>query len=277
MRRLAILVLLVGGLALAPLAHADTSSVGLAYSEFNADSTDTVGYTGAGFTNTLDANGEGTITFTDTAVGSTYFNAFLDYELGIPFFDENGMSSGSPAAGQSWEIGDGYASSIYTDFTGSALTSTNQFTACGSGGCKDNYAGTTNGTSGSYDPTYNGDVALAMGFTYTALTAGEEEVITLTASETAPASGFYLEQFTSYGCNDVVTSGSGDTCGGDVVATELYLTGSAVEEAIGGSGPPPPPPGVPEPGTLPLLGAGLLFVVLAGIKRFGFRQGSLAA
>ena len=268
MRRLAILVLLVGGLSLAPLAHADTASVSLQYEAFTADGSSYVNTAAPGMVISVDGKGEGTITFTDTAVGSDYFNAFLDYELGIPFYDENGSAGGSAAAGQSWEIGDSYASSIYTDASAGALTNSNLFTnPCVAGtSCLDNYAGTYNGEYGTPDPDYNGDVALAMGFNYT-VGLDEEEVVTLTASETKP-SGFYLEQFTSYGCTEV-TDGA---CTGDIVPVELYLSGTAVEEPAGVT----PPSGVPEPGTLSLLGAGLLFVILISTKRFAFRQGSLA-
>jgi hypothetical protein len=259
------------------MAHATgTASVSLQSAEFNLNGTS---YDDAapGVVFSVDpTTGEGTITYTDTSAPGNYnFDAFLDYELGIPFYNENGSANGSLVGGQSWEIGDSYASSIYTDVADvpadGSLSDSNWFTnPCVAGtSCLDNTAGTYNGSSGIADPDYNGDVALAMGFTYT-LGADEEEVITLTASETAPTSGFYLEQFTSYGC----TAETAGACTGDIVPVELYLSGTAVEEST--IGPPPPPPGVPEPGTLPLLGVGLVFVVLVGSKRFALRHGSLA-
>jgi hypothetical protein len=110
-----------------------------------------------------------------------------------------------------------------------------------------------------------------MGFNFTALTSGEEEVITLDASETKPTSGFYLTQYTvdDDACSVALVAGSCPA--DDGTNATLYLTGSATEEPIVA-----PPVGVPEPGTLPLLGTGLAVMVLISSKRFGFRRGSLA-
>jgi hypothetical protein len=73
------------------------------------------------------STGLGTITYTYNpgAAGPGYFNAFWDEEVGTPFYNEFGSASGTAASGESWEIGDSFNSSIYTDASSGALLNSN--------------------------------------------------------------------------------------------------------------------------------------------------------
>jgi hypothetical protein len=128
------------------------------------------------------ATGLGTITYTDTTAGAGYFNTWWDEQVGVVFNNEYGSTSGTPSAGESWEIGDNYGSSIYTDAQNGALLNENLLP-----GTDSNLLGTCSGSN------CNGDASTALGYGFT-LTSGDEEIITLTVSQTAPGSGFYLEQ-----------------------------------------------------------------------------------
>ena len=127
------------------------------------------------------STGLGTITFTSTSTGAGYFNAWFDESVSTPFFNEYGSTSGTASAGESWEIGDSYASSIFNDAAAGTLTNTNQLPEGAS-----NYLNPCTGAC-------NGDVATALGYSYN-VAAGDEEIITVTVSTTAPSSGFYLDQ-----------------------------------------------------------------------------------
>ena len=120
--------------------------------------------------------GLGTFTLMVTGAGSHYAAAFLDHDIDFGnngSFNEFGGSLGAPAAGQSWELGDPYNSTIYTDFSGSALSNSSLLTGGGING--------------------GDDVSMALGWSFL-LAAGDTATIGWTVSETAPAGGFYLVQ-----------------------------------------------------------------------------------
>ncbi len=122
--------------------------------------------------------GLGTISFTITGSGSHYVSLFVDHEIDESintFFNEFGSFSGTPAAGQTWEIDEpGYLfGDIFTNFTAGSLDG-------------------SNGVDG-VPPNLPDDVSMALGWGFT-LAAGETALVNYTLSETAPTSGFYLTQ-----------------------------------------------------------------------------------
>lgn len=232
MRRLAVigLVLLCIGLLCQPAAKADSTLTSVLFNVNGTTQTNFAGFNTGGFNQTT-GNGTLTFTFNPGAAGSYNFTSFFDLYLTPAFYNEFGSSTGVPAAGQSWEIGDSFASSIYTDAIAGVLTNTNMLP-----GHADNFL--LNCTAGA---TCNGDAALAMGFDFT-LTAGQEAIITLTLSTTQPGSGFYLTQTHPIdpGTNSILN---------------LYFTGSEVAQSA--------VVGAPEPSSLLLLGLALAALCLA--------------
>jgi hypothetical protein len=196
------------------------------------------------------STGLGTITFTDTTIGSDTFAIWWDEEVGIPFYNEFGtvVNLGSLLTGESYEIGDAYASSIYGDASYDALLDENLLA-----GTTSNYLGTCVGSN------CNGDASTALGYDYS-LTSGEEEIITLTVSQTAPGSGFYLQQTNPQeDCN---------AQGEDCTSGDVYFSLSAEEEAIGSG---PPPTVTPEPSTWLLMLSGLLIPAWRMRRRFALK------
>lgn len=191
------------------------------------------------------ATGLGTLIFTfDPGAAGTYFlDAFFDHELHDPFFNEYGAVSGAPAAGVSWQIdepgfGDGNRlGTIFDNTLANTLDNTDHVP-----GATSNFLNDCGGNSGGApDPSCNNDVSLAMGFNFI-LSAGEEAVITLVASSLAPSSGFYLQQV-----NPDSRTGS-----------SIFLSGSMAITST---------TSVPEPGTLALLGTGVMGLWFAGARR----------
>jgi hypothetical protein len=85
-----------------------------------------------------------------------------------------------------------------------------------------------------------------MGFSFT-LGAGEEAVVTLNFSQTAPGSGFYLSQ-----THPIDPDNNS--------ATTIYFTGSEVNQPVGVVG-------TPEPGSVLLLGLGLGALSLLKLRK----------
>jgi hypothetical protein len=225
MRRLVVigLALLCLGLLSQPAARADSS---LASVLFNVNGTTQTGYAGFNTASWNDTTGIGTLTyiFNPGAAGTYNFTAFIDDQLAVQFYNEFGSTTGSPAVGQSWEIGDSILSSIYADAFAGTLNNTNMLPG-----------GTSNFLQDCTGASCNGDAALAMGFHFV-LGAGEQALITLTVSTSAPGSGFYLTQ------THPIDAGNNS-------ASSIYFSGSEKTQPV--------VIGTPEPGSLLLLSLAL--------------------
>jgi hypothetical protein len=213
--------------AIAPAVFGDTSLQSVLFNVNGTLHTDysVPGLSTAGWNPTT---GIGTLTliFDPGAPGSYFVDAFFDNQLGVPFFNEYGVVNGSPAAGQSWEIGDSDTGGLNPDDTyvhtqNNTLDNTNHLP-----GTASNFGGACSGAD------CNGDVAVAMGFSFV-LGVNEEEVITLKSSLTDPG-GFNLEQI-----HPVDPANDAESF--------LFFSGSAITQGTGGHT-------VPEPGSLVLLG-----------------------
>jgi hypothetical protein len=206
----------------------------------------------AGF-NTASFNmgtGQGTLTYTfNGPAGSYYFDILFDHDLATPFFNEYGQVNGSPAAGTTYSIDD------YQDNSGSptpgsgAQTNANDAydQVLGGGALQNNNL--LPGTQSNFDTqctadfpatpgNCNGDVAAALGFSFT-LDGTDQELITFNIGTSNPG-GFSLQLIHPADSNNRL-------------ATNLFITGSAVSQPIGNN----PPPTVPEPASLMLLGTGM--------------------
>ena len=223
MRRLIVagLALLTLGFLSQPAARADSSLLSVLFNVNGANQTDYTGFNTASWNATT---GIGTLTYVFTAPPGTYdFTAFFDNQLTDHYFNEFGSASGSLAPGQSWEIGDSFASAIYNDAYHGTLNDANMLP-----GQTSNYFKDCMGAS------CNGDAALAMGFHFL-LGAGQQALITLTFSTSAPGSGFFLTQTHPVDPENPSTS-------------SIYFSGSELTQ---------PAVGAPEPGSLLLLGISL--------------------
>lgn len=181
---------------------------------------------GSGFDfglNGLHGTGLGTITASFSGAGNHYFDAMLDHEIAETSntaFNEYGVANGTAASGQSWEIDD-------PGFNGGD----NILNA---------YVGTLDNTNsvpigdhrGSPNPCCDVSMALGWGFM---LTAGQTATVSLLVSQVQPTSGFFLQQV------DPQSN------------VNLYFSGALSVKS-------PPPAGVPEPGSLLLMGPGLLML-----------------
>jgi hypothetical protein len=118
-------------------------------------------------------NGLGTLTWSTSAAGSHNFIAFFDHEIDEAintFFNEYGDTSGSPSAGQSWEIDEpGY---VFGDIYNNVLS-----------GSLDNF----NGVPLSAPD----DVSMALGWDFS-LNSGESALISFYLLEAIDYAPFYL-------------------------------------------------------------------------------------
>ena len=124
--------------------------------------------------------GLGTLQYTVTGAGTHDFISLVDDEADFARgpFNDSGAVVGSPASGQTWEIGNPEST--------------------GAGSIRNNAANSAPGSDllGNANDVPGGDVdiALALGFDFT-LAAGQTATIDLSLSSTAPTSGFYLQQY----------------------------------------------------------------------------------
>jgi len=115
--------------------------------------------------------GIGTISYTITGAGSHYASLYVDHQIDDlinGFFNEYGATTGTPAAGQTWEIDDPFLGDIFTNFVGSDLDGLNGV------------------PQGSED-----DVAMALAWDFT-LGAGETATVDFLVGLQEPAGGFFL-------------------------------------------------------------------------------------
>ena len=119
--------------------------------------------------------GLGTITVTVSGPGSHFVGLFVDHEIDEAintYFNETGATSGTPAAGQSWEIDEpGFVfGDIYTHFAASTL---------------DNFNAVPVGSPE--------DVSMALGWEFS-VASGFPGIVEFNLSDVAPLGGFYLMQ-----------------------------------------------------------------------------------
>jgi hypothetical protein len=177
---LALSALALMGFVTLPVAFADTTSLQSVL--INVNGTQQTTFAGMNVLGFDQTTGLGTITFTyNPGPGTYFFDVFFDHQLSLPFYNEYGVVNGAPAAGQTYEIGDSFLSSIYPDVqAGGPLPNANNLP-----GTLSNFGNACVGAA------CNGDFASAMGFAFT-LVAGQQELITLGVSHTDPG-GFTLQ------------------------------------------------------------------------------------
>ncbi len=182
--------------------------------------------------------GLGSVNFTVSGAGAHFVGLFLDQDTDLFAFatGDTGAAVGVPSAGLSWEIGSPWDYAVSPAVPGPIAT---------------HFAGS--GLMNMVDPDIlppfplGGDVSMALGWNFM-LAADETAYIDFMIREVAPVSGFYLKQ---------------SNLDPGTIPEEIFFSASL--RIAGG------PPGVPEPGTLLLMGSGLLG--LMGVGRRMHRKG----
>jgi len=171
-----------------------------------------------------------TITLNPGAAGNYFVGAYFDHEINSEsntYYNEAGWAVGTPAAGQSWEIdepGFGAASAHYFgDIFANVQLTQGLDNLCYYDSLGDHFLS-------DYEDPLSDDVSWAIAWNF-ALEDIESAIISFYLSENIPSCEFYLEQM--------------DTCGSIFFASTLDIKSS----------------NAPEPGTLILLGVGLLCIL----------------
>ncbi len=226
---------------------------------FNIDGTLTVApndydTSGMPVDGSLDAEGLGTLTWSTNVAGDHSFIAFFDHEIDEAlntYLNEFGDTSGTPEAGQSWEIDEPGYGTIPDD---------NPNNPDYYGDIYDNvinwwlddryyYDWVDNHYLTNYENPISDDVSWAMGWDFN-LAADETADITLILGDTEPLSGFYLSQ----------TDPATGIPGIDYSPKQTIYFSSSLT-VTGGTTP------VPEPATMVLLGTGLMGLCAVSRKR----------
>jgi hypothetical protein len=132
-------------------------------------------------------SGLGTLQYTVTGAGSHYFDAMIDdeadYVNGVFHDSASVQNAGSAPNYLSWEVGNPNA-----DVSGDIKYNT-----------KANTLDNANDV-----PSGNTDIAVALGFNFSLL-AGQTATIDFSVGNTAPASGFYIEQYNNLDLDPYIT------------------------------------------------------------------------
>ena len=188
----------------------------------------------------VNASGLGQIDINVAGAGAHTVICFFDHDIDAAdntFFNEMGGTGGAPAAGQTWEIDEpGF-------FPPGAPI----------GDIADNFSNSNAGTGSLLDNTNLGgpeDISMAIGFDFV-LAAGESAVVSFFLDVVNGAPGFFLSQADP----DSIAAGLNGP-------NQLFFWANLdIDQGGGGPGPMP----MPEPGTIGLLGLGL--IGLAGARR----------
>jgi hypothetical protein len=211
------------------------------------------------------SSGLGTITYTvvnpSTSLSATtsFFDVFIDEEVGTDFTNEYGTQGGTASSGETWEIGGNYSSSIVPDFIGNSLADANNLPS-GATNIPSSECGTytvINGASVQTDSTgCNGDATIALGLAFS-VDPGYEETIS-------------VDVVTGTSCSDpgVCLTQYNTTANTNYSPVSFSLNENTTQ--IGAVG-----PVTPEPSSWLLLATGLVGVGMIQVRRKHLAQGIL--